>query len=243
MVKDTGYILYEGPGNYDGRPIVVIATTESANPKTGNMWQTWIMRQDIAPNQAVKSGDDYSVCGNCPLRPLLWRDNGLEKPCYVRTFQAPLSVWKKYKRNGYPYPKIDFITQTGLSEIRRLLQGKGIRLGSYGDPSTVPFNVWESIGVGSNEFTHTAYTHGYLVPGFDERNLTIAMVSLDPITESMPVGLTGRSFRVINDTSQLRKGEILCPASKEQDYKTTCAKCGLCAGLGRSAKNIAIVTH
>jgi hypothetical protein len=37
--------------------------------------------------------------------------------------------------------------------------------------------------------------------------------------------------------------EILCPASKEAGYKTSCDKCGLCAGASIAAKSIAIVAH
>ena len=236
MAKPTGWIVYEGPGVYDGKPIVVIGTNNSLNPKTGNMWQTWIMRADIEPHKAVKTGDDASVCGKCPLRPLSYKKNKLKKPCYVRTFQAPLSVYRKYKRGGYDY--------ISASDFRALVtDSDGLRLGSYGDPSSVPFQVWESVGVGSGEFNHTGYTHGYLLPGFDTRNLSISMVSLDPITQQINDALNGRSFRVINSIEELRTDEILCPASKEQGFKTTCAQCGLCAGLTRKAKNIAIVAH
>ena len=235
MAQSTGYILYDGASVYDGKPIVVIATNNTSNDKTGDMWQTWIMRSDIEPHIAVKTGDDYSVCGECPLRPLNYKKNGLPKPCYVRVFQAPLSVYRKYKRGGYK--TID------LSEFRKMLQGGALRQGSYGDPSTVPFEVWQSIGVGSGEFNHTGYTHGYLLPNFDTRNLDINMISLDPVTEQLPSLPVGRTFRAIESVDQLRTGEVLCPASKEQNYKTQCAKCGLCKGLALKAKNIAIVMH
>lgn len=235
MPKATGYIVYEGNSSYDSKPIVVIATNNSHNPKTGDMWQLWIMRQDIEPHIAIKTGDDFSVCGNCPLRPLNYKFYGLAEPCYVIAHQAPLSVYRKYKRNGYEH-----IT---LKEFRHILQGKGVRLGAYGDPSVIPFDIWNELGVGSGEFTHASYTHGYLVDGFDQRNLKISMVSLDPVTQAMPNLPEGRSFRAIKSIDELRIGEVLCPASKEQNYKTTCAKCGLCAGLSRKAKNIAIVMH
>ena len=231
------YILYEGSSQYDSEPIVVIATKNSKNPKTGDMWQLWIMRQDIAPNDAAKTGDDASVCGKCPLRPLVYKSYGLRKPCYVRTFQAPLSVYRKYKRGGYQH--------ISLAEYRTILRtdGNGARLGSYGDPASVSFDIWEQLGIGSGEFNHTSYTHGYLVDGFDERHLGASMISLDPVTQQMPGLPQGRSFRAITSVDQLRQGEILCPASKEQGFKTTCAQCGLCAGLSRKAKSIAIVMH
>ena len=41
--REKGYILYEGPSALDGAPIVVIATMETSNAKTGAMVQTWIL--------------------------------------------------------------------------------------------------------------------------------------------------------------------------------------------------------
>jgi hypothetical protein len=54
--KPASSILYEGPSMIDGKPIVVIATVGSANSKTGAMVQTWIMRQDVEPHHALKTG-------------------------------------------------------------------------------------------------------------------------------------------------------------------------------------------
>lgn len=232
------YILYSGPSVYDDKPIVVIATTNSKNPKTGTMYQTWIMRQDIAPHDAVKTNDDSSVCGMCPLRPLSYKAVGLSRGCYVKTFQAPLSVWKSYHRGNYKH--------IPLEQFRAILTAdqKGIRLGSYGDPASVPLSIWKSIGVGSNEFNHTGYTHAYLTPGFDKRYLDFLMLSLDPVTESVPAQFqNARTFRVIKTVDQVRPGEIICPASEEAGKLTNCQKCGLCAGLMSKAKNIAIVIH
>ena len=93
----SGVVLYEGPSRIDGAPIVAIAcriTDASNNEKTGAMVQTFIMRRDIAPHEALKTGDDSSVCGDCPLRPI---NKGATR-CYVRVYQAPLSVWNAYQR-------------------------------------------------------------------------------------------------------------------------------------------------
>jgi hypothetical protein len=70
----NGVILYEGPSVIDGAPIVAIATgfkSPSSNDKTGTMIQVWILRADIAPHEAQKTGADESICGDCPMRPLL----------------------------------------------------------------------------------------------------------------------------------------------------------------------------
>lgn len=69
-----GVVLYEGPSMLDGEPIVAIATgmqTPSTNRKTGEMVQVHILLQKEHPSVAQNSGADSSICGNCPLRPLL----------------------------------------------------------------------------------------------------------------------------------------------------------------------------
>jgi hypothetical protein len=71
---ENGVIIYEGPSVIDGAPIVAIATgfkSPSSNDKTGTMIQVWILRADIAPHEAQKTGADESICGDCPMRPLL----------------------------------------------------------------------------------------------------------------------------------------------------------------------------
>ena len=57
------YILYEGPSQFDNSEIVVIATKNSKNPKTGDMWQIWILPRYTEPHIAVKTGEDSSVSG------------------------------------------------------------------------------------------------------------------------------------------------------------------------------------
>ncbi len=101
MQKTNGYILYRGPSALDGSPIVAIVTgtaTRSANAKTGDMLQTWILREDVAPHIAIKTGEDASICGDCPHRGehdgTRWTKT---RSCYVQTHNAPLSVWRAYK--------------------------------------------------------------------------------------------------------------------------------------------------
>jgi hypothetical protein len=239
------YILFEGKSQFDNSEIVVIATNNSKNGKTGDMWQTWIMPRYTEPHKAVKDGSDSSVCGQCPLRPSQYKKSGLSRGCYVKTHFAPLSTWRAYHRGSHEHITPD--------EFRAVLQGQALRMGSWGDPASVPFELWQSIGVGTGEFNHTGYTHGYLLDNFDPRHLEYCMVSLDPVTQSMDqipsANAKSRSFRVIRKQDYLasidnvRSDEVMCPASKESGFKTTCAKCGLCAGAIKQAKNIAIVMH
>ena len=68
--KPIGFVVYEGPSELDGSPIVVIVNrifTASDNAKTGDIVQTFIIRSDVSPLDALKSGEDVSVCGDCCL--------------------------------------------------------------------------------------------------------------------------------------------------------------------------------
>ena len=89
-MKPLGYVLHKGPSPIDGRPIVVILTLRTSNRKTGQMCQVWILREDVDPVHAIRTGDDYTICGSCPHR----KQADGSRSCYVNVGQAPLSVWK-----------------------------------------------------------------------------------------------------------------------------------------------------
>ena len=230
-----GVILYEGPSLLDGAPIVAIANridTASNNDKTGAMVQTFIMRQDIDPHLATKSGDDSSVCGNCPLRPAT---AAMGPRCYVKTFQAPKSTWKAYHRNRYARPGVDFDVEL-LPEI---FAGKTVRIGSYGDPAAVPVAVWRKFT--AHAAAWTGYTHQWRANA-DLRG--IVMASADSAQDAIDASAAGwRSFRVRGPADELKNNEIVCPASKEAGQRTQCASCKLCQGASIAAKSIAIIDH
>ena len=52
-------IIYQGPSLLDGLPIVAIATYSDKNTKTGKVLQTYIMRSDISPLDASKTGKTF----------------------------------------------------------------------------------------------------------------------------------------------------------------------------------------
>ena len=85
--KPLGYIAYEGPSQIDGAPIVVIVNKiddGSDNEKTGAIVQTFIIRSDVAPVDALNTGADESICGQCAHRPYLIKTGAsTDAPCYV----------------------------------------------------------------------------------------------------------------------------------------------------------------
>ena len=217
-----GFVLYEGPSKLDGLPIVVIATLKTSNVKTGNMVQTWILRQDLNPVEASKLGEDVSVCGNCVHR------HYNDGPCYVNIGQAPLAVWKAYKAGKY--------LQFNSAEHAQYLAGRMIRLGAYGDPAAVPFEVFESFvsfGIG-----HTGYTHQIKHKNFDRRYLDLCMVSADTPKQALKYQDMGaKTFRVALEGDYLHENEIECLSESEG---LQCNVCKICDG---TKKNVAITVH
>jgi hypothetical protein len=229
----AGFILWEGASLYDGKPIVVIATMESGNVKTGDMVQTWILRQDINPIEASRTGEDKSICGDCPHmgkpsdKAKGW---AVKRSCYVNLLHGPLGIWKTYQAGKYPK-----VNPFLLSELCR---DRMVRIGSYGDPSAAPLNGWKELVRHAKGWT--AYTHASRNPLPD-----MLMTSADNIGQAQAAWERGeRTFRVVSAVTDLIKGkEALCPASKEAGQRSTCEACKLCNGALSKAKSIAIVAH
>ena len=62
-------IIYRGPSEIDGQPIVAIAIAKSRNTKTGDMVQTYILCDNgLDPMLNNKLGHDRAICGDCKFR-------------------------------------------------------------------------------------------------------------------------------------------------------------------------------
>jgi hypothetical protein len=236
----NGVILYEGPSVLDGAPIVAILTgTErlSVNAKTGPMMQTWILCQDAPPLDAARSGADASICGECPLRGP--GDGSLKgRRCYVQTERAPGNVWRTWRAGRYDtLAPGDGLTGEGT--------GRRIRLGAYGDPAAVPYSVWHWLTFAA--VGHTGYTHQWRHPRFDVRLLDLCMASCDSELDVHALLCwypEARWFRVrAPGQALLLPGEVQCPATPEGGNRSSCDRCGLCAGSSVLAKSVSLDAH
>jgi len=232
----TGVVLYDGPSRIDGAPIVCIAcriTEASANDKTGAMVQTFIMRRDIAPHKALKTGDDSSVCGDCNFRPI---HKGATR-CYVRVYQAPLSVWNAYHRGRYAVPGVDFDDAL----LPELFAGLSFRIGSYGDPAAIPARIWKRAT--KRVKNRTGYSHQWNKRiGAGLKNL--CMASADSESDVATATARGwRTFRVRKHDAPVLKNESICPASAEGGKRVQCDTCGLCKGATIAARSVVIADH
>jgi hypothetical protein len=234
-MQHLGYILYEGPSVIDGAPIVVIVNklNGSDNAKTGAIVQSFIIRSDVAPTDALKSGDDVSVCGQCEHRPIKAKHSGAA-PCYVNVGRSVRAVYDAYKRGRY--------TRASVETIALALAGKSLRIGTYGDPAAAPVQVWQRV---TRYVTARAgYSHQWDTPGFDHAAWApLVMASADTVDQAARANLYGmRVFRVSIGADK-QSGETTCPASVEGGRRATCQTCMLCGGTSKAAKDIVIADH
>lgn len=229
----SGFVFYDGPSLIDGAPIIGIAVLESSNVKTGNMVQTYILRADMAPLAAIASGDDASICGDCAHRGD--KQTKRARTCYVDVAKSVQSVFAAWIRGAYP--------QLAPSDGARIVAGRAVRIGSYGDPAAIPARHWRALirrAVG-----HTGYTHQWR-QWFARGLRSIVMASADSALDRDTARAMGwRTFRVRTAEEPLAAREIICPASPEGGDRRQCITCQACDGAPRGATqaSVAIIVH
>jgi hypothetical protein len=227
MAKPLGFILDQGSSPIDGSPYVAILTLKSSNRKTGNMAQVWILRSDLNPVEAIATGDDYSICGNCPHRKgensyvdgvLNYTDKG-SRSCYVNVGQAPLSVWRAFKAGKY---ETDLTVEQGKKYLSKIK----IRWGAYGDPAIINpiiFNAVNGAAAG-----HTAYTHQWREDWAQWAKGSM-QASCDGMQDYLEASAHGwKTFSVVPSNVEYA-GIKKCPATVEGS-KAQCLTCSLCDG-------------
>jgi hypothetical protein len=211
----NGRILWEGLSPVDGSPLVCIVTgltDKSDNGKTGEMLQTWILRQDVHPVEAFKTEAGRANCGDC-------LHHGLNLgSCYVNWGQAPRSIWECYRRGGYPH----------IGYGWPVFDGAIVRIGAAGDPAMVPAEIWANIV--QRAAKRTGYTHQWRQP-WAQHLKGICQASCDGFADYLEATAHGwRTFLVQPAGEADPAGLVHCAASVEKGAKTTCAKCTLCDG-------------
>jgi hypothetical protein len=247
-MKPNGAILWSGASLIDGAPIVAIAVglaNDSSNRKTGAMLQTYILRSDTDPNNAVRMGADASICGDCPHRGhLARRDDGslrnAGRTCYVNVGQGPLGVYRAYTRGRYADIGGNTLQPDALEQLGA---GRIVRLGTYGDPAAVPAEVWHALTARSAG--RTGYTHQWRKP-FARGLRSLCMASADSEADaSLAHAMGWRTFRVVMPGDLARMPvEAVCPASAEAGKKLTCTQCLACGGSATGRRgSIVIAAH
>lgn len=224
-------ILYRGPSMIDGQPIVAIATSNTNNPKTGELVQIWILLADMHPQEALVSGADKAICGYCPHRPQITTkilqsgpNKGLERftlnrSCYVN-IMGPTSVWNAYNRGKYQE-----ITSADFAGAR-------VRWGAYGDPAAIPAELFHAINAYAAE--GVGYTHQWQTKQ-GKKFRGALMASVDTPAQEIAAQAAGwATFRVgmVDGSDQ---GETRdCPAVTS-NKEITCSDCMACDGSNQTA--------
>ena len=225
MLKNS-YVAWEGASLIDGSTIVLILTgfvNHTSNRKTGRLLQSWILQQEFAPTFAAKKGLDEGICGSCTLK---LSNTG---SCYVNLLPVN-NIHRKYVAGTYPK-----LSENEIEILKRYRYP--IRIGSYGDPTAVPFDIWEPIISASGR--HTGYTHQF--QNTDSRWKKYLMASVQSESEARIAQNKGwRTFRIIAPDAPLSDNEILCRHTEDNIIK--CDFCVLCDGKS-DKPNIADKVH
>ena len=219
----NGAVLWVGPSEVDGKVIVLLATclvSPSDNTKTGPMVQLLIMLVDEPPHEAVKSGHDKSVCGDCPARGgPTWKNW-----CYVLVWQSILKIWKAFKRGAYPKGSVEDLIASRWS----------VRGGAYANHSSVPFEENEKIfsALRAAGKKWTLYEHDWR--NCDQRLAKWAMASCETLSDAKEARRMGWRpyWACLPEDIRAAKEEALleCPFRLDDPTTPQCADCGLCNG-------------
>lgn len=198
------------------------------------MLQTWIMRADELPVEAVTHSDDSSVCGTCPRRHALGGD------CYVLVGNGPQAAWKAWNRNGRPFENW---TQH-IDTLKPVAQQHGLRFGSYGDPAAVPHTVWQGLLDELQPRLHTGYTHQWNNPSLSMPHKAWlrhnVMASADSEADlKAALQDSWRYFAALPSTATVPKGAVLCSATRATN-QLTCETCGICNGTQGKASRASV---
>lgn len=217
MAAPKGFIIDRGLSPIDGQPYVAILTLNSTNRKTGNMAQVWILCEDINPVEAVQTGKDVTICGNCPHR----KQQDGTRSCYVNVGQGPNSIWKAYKRGAY----VDS-TSWDLKRYASIVSNRRIRWGAYGDPSVIKPGIVKALSAYSQG--HTGYTHQWRSE-FAQVFKGVFQASCDSFNDYLEATAHGwKTFTVVHKNATIDYAKQ-CPATVENSV-AQCATCKLCDG-------------
>lgn len=225
MTLPTGVVIDSGD-SFLGGPYVAIMTFRSGNEKTGDIPQVFIIRPDIKPTEAVKSGADTTICGNCSHR-LRWHSDlkKFKRTCYVNVGQSVNIVYAKFERGGYP----DLWDNKNLAlqvEVSEFLADRYVRWGAYGDPSVIKHSVVRRINGWSAG--HLGFTHQWLHPAAAQFK-GIFQASCESVTQYRVAKELGwKTYTVIPHDETEGPGKR-CPATIEGVF-ATCKTCRLCTG-------------
>lgn len=213
-------LVWRGQSELNGQKIVLIITglqKPSQNPKTGPVLQSYILTEGIHPVDDRRQGAK-AICGSCPLQ---------KEVCYV---------------GGYTLSRVyssDLETTEPTFPPKVELQKRYIRLGSYGDPAAVPYDVWKERILNKVE-SAWGYTHQWRT--CDRRFSQHCMASVETLEQAREAWSRGwKTYRVLLSEEEPTQEELWCPYTING---LQCFQCQLCDPKQNERKlGIAVPVH
>lgn len=175
---------------------------------------------------------DKSNCMDCKFS-----GNSGNGGCYTHKFNQYvgfLSMLRTIKPTDLT--KLD---ATKKHEIVIMCNETYVRFGTYGEPSLLPLDLIQLMATVASSYT--GYTHQWRkdwAKGYGDYFMASTHSQFEA---DVARRLDYRSFIA---TESGDEQAVACPASKEMNYVSNCAKCGLCSGLkGKGNKDIKILIH
>ena len=221
-LKST-HVIWAGESQLDGTPIMLVACcnkVQSRNSKTGDMIQFAIMRTDMNPGKAYDQGLDGAVCPeDCNHRS---RARGGDHTCYV----------DKHRLSAAYEQAIAALQRGDIGVPEGFYRGARCRFGNEGDPSAVPFYIWDEIAADALGFTGYTANWCHLDPEWSR----LFMASVSTPADAMRARSKGwrwfaSSARADHDAEFSAMGRE-CHADA---HGLTCTQCHGCDGTSRGA--------
>jgi len=233
-------VLYDGPSPINGENIVVIAQMGGTdNSKIGGLIQVWILLKDVHPWTAIKDGRDKAICGNCPHR---YNPVTKKRSCYVMAMPI-IAIHNSYMRgNVLTWVTIKNNPKLLNQFIMLVIKAGGFRWGAYGDPATIPPQIFEEVTglFDPDQIENLGYTHQFRAK-FAHFYKGKFMASADSLKIAKRLQAKGwNTYSVMPHDYSERFPEPELGDRCQGGKITNCQKCGLCDG---KSGNIFTVAH
>ena len=203
----------------NGDRMRTILMLSSANRKTGDVNHTVHLPADTGISQALKTGADESVCGDCDLSP------SKRNICYIN------HRWLLNIEKG-AYPDLSDLEPAQQAYLDLRLNYFTTRLGSMGDPASDT----RHLKMLTRHNKTVGYTQQWNKPQFEHLRSDMMASVASPQMAEQAQSQDWRTYRIKTEDEPLMENEILCPHPRLQ-----CRDCGLCSG--GKGKNIAQNVH
>ena len=243
-----------------GENIVVLRHGKTSNKKivqaNENIVQTYTFSQSqfeyiykcekdsVKPIFSTFFSLDTANCGDCPFAANKAFNVTKIGKCYthkVMQYSGFISMLKSINKQFDTFAdiptyqeSIDVLINFAIDKC----SNKYVRFGTYGEPTVLPLKLVNMMSKYSKSYT--GYTHQW-VKNRDYSKYFMASVHNES-GASTAAKFGYRSFIAAKENNSTTA--VVCPASKEAGFKSTCSLCGLCSGTaGKGKKDVIILEH